>query len=198
MKKIFSITLTAALAFSMMSNTNTVSAVEGDTPVPLGSEDTNATVKFTDGGISLGNFTSSFDINDNTVIDDDSMISTSKDGLEITVNDFRGNGAGWGLTAKRTVFNEAGEETLDGAVLVLTGVNVDEGSDVPLDVLSEITIGTTPSSVMNATGSENFSEAQGRGTSKLISGAKLTVPNAMASVGNHSSTITWTLANAEQ
>lgn len=126
----------------------------------------------------------------------------------IQVSDRRGTGQGWSVSAQASHFTQNGTNTLDGAVISFFNGEADtplEGVNAPVVYNIVLNAGGDSASVVNAEGrseNEQIETAQGLGTwiVKWLKGdgatnekVTLDVPQAAASAGEHTSTITWTL-----
>lgn len=199
MKKPFIYLLTAGLAVSMIANTGTVNAEETN----IVNDDSEASVNFQGGLLSVSSLTDNLAFNSEKIVED-VMTSKSTTALDLTVTDFRGTNSGWVLSAGLDSFKDGENDSLTGAGITLTNgeansleTNENVGT---LDIVDEITLksGGDPELILAASGAENFVDAQGRGTWNLKwleDNLQLEVPNAMASAGDHTATIDWTIEN---
>lgn len=115
----------------------------------------------------------------------------------VQVSDRRGTGAGWNLTVQAGAFqNEEQESSLPGTTLSFTNGSVDtnlEGITAP--ETQDVTL-TTGGAAQNVT---TAGEDAGLGSWVTVwdhENVQLTVPQAAATEGTHTSTLTWTLSDA--
>ncbi|ULG72713.1 WxL domain-containing protein [Macrococcus brunensis] len=124
----------------------------------------------------------------------------------IQVSDRRGTGEGWNVTAQASAFTDGSASTLPGSTITLNnGAEASTSSTpAPLPNASIVlpTAGAAAPVVNAAAKTADLKTAQGLGTwltSWISSNATnekvtLTVPEAAATPGTHTSTITWTLS----
>lgn len=126
----------------------------------------------------------------------------------VQVSDRRGTGAGWNVTAQLSDFQQNGESSLPGASIQLTDAEVASTSKTPMPVPnSSITLNAGSDSAVNvvkaSAKTDALNTAQGLGTwiirwlsqGQTNEKATLTIPEATATPGNHTATITWTLSD---
>ena len=190
MKKPFIYLLTAGLAVSMIANTSTVKAVEAD------SKNSNATVEFTPGELSLVSVSGiTFS---GVAIEAGDSTATSDEAVSAEVSDLRGTHAGWTLTAEIGNFSEVDSTegdpiTLEGTTLnFATGhVESDDNAYVENGVL--LTAGGDQDTLMAAAVENGIGESTATWEAGNI---ELTVPQSVVTQGSHTATINWVLDNS--
>ncbi|WP_088041177.1 WxL domain-containing protein [Bacillus sp. EAC] len=159
------------------------------------------------GSLTL-DYVSSVEFGTNDISNKTEVYSAKSKKPFIQVSDRRGTGEGWTVTAKASKFSNGSNETLLGAVLTFKNGSVISnslgGSPNPTQTVTLNTDGSTISPVVSA------SPGNGLGTwltswlglnpdvndGALNNNVTLTIPAGSATVGNHETTITWTLTDA--
>lgn len=120
----------------------------------------------------------------------------------VQVSDRRGTAAGWNLTVQASNFTSAGTDTLPGSYLTLSNGDARSrltGITAPV-ISNPIVVETAGAAVQvaNAPAGSGMGSwlSVWEGTEGANDNVELTVPQAAASVGTHTSTLTWTLADA--
>lgn len=193
MKKPFFYLLTAGLAFSMLSDTNTTNAVEVD------SSTSNATISFSEGDLALDEV-SDITFGANPIAVDDTDIA-SETGATLSVTDLRGSGAGWHVTAQLNPFiSPESENSLPGASLnLVTGEaesTAGEAYNPSVPAGTSLLAGGASAAVVTA--GENTGLGQTVAT-WAAEATTLTVPGSIATAGEeHLAVINWTLEDTPQ
>lgn len=211
MKKLVASMLSAGLIMSL----GTGSMKAGAETVHY-SKETEASVTFKGGNISLEDVSESISFGEEQVSTSESVYK-SKEATPtfITVNDERGTGEGWTLTAYANNFIQEENATLPGATILFKNGSIssdekvtEEKNQTP-NILNneriELVTGNNSDNakeIVKAVGNtSDISNAQGVGrwTTKWLhegnSEVELHVPARSASAGDHTATITWTLVN---
>lgn len=123
----------------------------------------------------------------------------------IQVTDRRGTGAGWNVTAELSDFSNGEEESLPGAVIRFTGGDVvtssatSNASPTPNDEVV-LTAGAGENNVVSAAETTGLGSwitrwfpDEDRTDEGLNNNVTLEIPAGVATQGNHTATITWTL-----
>jgi hypothetical protein len=187
MKKLFALFTTSIL---------TVFGVSQATAAPVDNGNSNATIQFTEGILTLDEV-SSIDFGANEVSSDTEIYQTTTEDPFIQVTDNRGSGAGWSVAAQMGNFTKDTETTtlLGSKVKLMNGVMTSLGSsEAPApNQAVELIAGGASVNVVNA------SSNTGMGTwvdNWSQSDVTLEVLGGTATTGNHTAVITWTLTDA--
>lgn len=163
-----------------------------------------------DTGLLTLDFVSHFDFGTHVVDFEGATYNTETERPYIQVSDRRGTGGGWNVTAQLSNFSSENGPSLPGAVMNFNQGNVrsayEEDLNAPTTLPFTLEAEGAQANVTTAAGKtvENDSTtAQGLGTwvTNWIGTAgnngnvSLTIPQAAASPGNHTATITWTLTD---
>ncbi|WP_208560008.1 WxL domain-containing protein [Marinilactibacillus kalidii] len=164
---------------------------------------TDVNVTFEGGDISLVNVPDPINFESSTVSVDavslNGTISTAEFAESLQVDDARGTGAGWQVTAALSPFTDAvtAQETLQGSVLNFS-------APTPTTNNTQTVAPTTNEFTLNSENSATpitANEGQGIGSwlfswSGVEDNITLDVPAGVGSLGEHAATITWTLVAA--
>lgn len=162
---------------------------------------TDVDVTFTPGALTL-EAVSTINYGSQTIsVNDAAYIPTNPETIKVVVSDARGTNAGWKLSGKLNGFKDsAAAASLPNASLNFKNTqavtNSDADAPTPVNAI-KLTSGTS-------TASPFASAATGAGAGTWTftwpdsenKGVTLNVPAAMATLGKHTSTIDWTLADA--
>lgn len=123
----------------------------------------------------------------------------------VQITDIRGTGAGWNVIAKATPFNDGTEDSLKGSTISLKGgyalsANTSATKPTPSNPVV-LTTDNTEATVLVATENSGLGTWIDRWyptetTATSNDNVTLTVPSGSATAKTHTSTITWTLADA--
>lgn len=162
---------------------------------------TDLDVTFTPGALTLEAVSSISYASQTISVNDASYIPTNPSAINVVVSDARGTNAGWKLSGKLNGFKDnAATASLPNASLnfknTQAGTNSDAEAPTPVNTV-KLTSGA-------ATASPFATAAVGAGAGTWTftwpdsenKGVTLNVPAAMATLGKHTSTIDWTLADA--
>lgn len=163
---------------------------------------TAADITFESGTLTLAEM-SSFSFGTHTITSVTQAYSALESSVFLDVRDLRGTGEGWKVTALSSKFNPESNATLPG-----TSISLINGTPV-----STQPVGTAPNVIQNikmdcdGVASVNIASAavnsglgvwtiEWNGNASNNINATLNVPGGVATVGTHTATITWTLADA--
>lgn len=201
MKKILMSTLTAGLAFAMMS-TYSVQAEENKT--------TESSILFRGGSFEIVSVSDKLDFGSIDITEEQMTPNLVKDsGFKVTVSDTRGTAEGWGVTAELSSFKFEDSNSLPGTKLVFhegskhSTVESNIKSKAPSKASDELVAGGDAVEIIKAKPKEgeSFAESEGLGKWDIIWGSdqiNLDIPAAVASTGEHTAVIEWTVTDAEQ
>ena len=117
--------------------------------------------------------------------------------FSVMINDLRGTGVGWKLTAIAENFQSGAAATLPGALIRLENPSAQNQAAVGSPPIAEDNIlldcdGTTSALIAQADLNQGFSDWR---FTWLDTNVKLTIPGGVATAGDHAMTITWTLSD---
>ncbi|EOL42860.1 WxL domain-containing protein [Enterococcus caccae] len=197
-KSIFATTSSTVLLLSVVLGTlfieQTVSAADIN-------KATDLDVTFTPGALTLEAVSTISYASQTISVNDASYIPTNPNAINVVVSDARGTNAGWKLSGKLNGFKDnADAASLPNASLnfknTQAGTNSDAEAPTPVNSVA------LSSSAQTASPFATAAVGAGAGTWTFTwpdaesKGVTLNVPAAMATLGKHTSTIDWTLADA--
>lgn len=162
---------------------------------------TDVDVTFTPGALTLEAVSTISYASQTISVNDAAYIPTNPDAIKVVVSDARGTNAGWKLSGKLNGFKDsAAAASLPNASLNFKNTqavtNSDADAPTPVNAIKLISGAST------ATPFASAATGAGAGTWTFTwpdtenAGVTLNVPAAMATLGKHTSTIDWTLADA--
>lgn len=162
---------------------------------------TEADITFESGTLTLAEM-SSFSFGTHTISAELNTYPAMQSSVFLDVRDLRGTGEGWKVTALVSRFNPGANPTLPGTSINLingtavstqpegSGPNVVQSINMDCDGVASVNIASA--AVNNGLGVWTI---QWNGNAGDNTNATLQVPGGIATVGTHTATITWTLAN---
>jgi len=162
---------------------------------------TDLDVTFTPGALTLEAVSTISYASQTISVNDASYIPTNPGAINVVVSDARGTNAGWKLSGKLNGFKDnAAAASLPNASLnfknTQAGTNSDAEAPTPVNAVKLTSGAATASPFATAAtgaGAGTWTFTWPDGENK---GVTLDVPAAMATLGKHTSTIDWTLADA--
>lgn len=176
-------------------------------PLPEGPTDPTDPPTGNTGSLTL-DYVSSVNFGTNEISNKTVEYSTKSKKPFIQVSDRRGTGTGWSVTAMATKFTNGTTDTLPGAFITFKNASVISiGTGNTPSALQTITLytdGNSISPVVSASPGTGLGTwlARWLGTNpdlndgSLNNNVTLTIPGGSATIGNHETTITWTLTDA--
>lgn len=162
---------------------------------------TDLDVTFTPGALTLEAVSTISYASQTISVNDASYIPTNPGAINVVVSDARGTNAGWKLSGKLNGFKDnVAAASLPNASLnfknTQAGTNSDAEAPTPVNTVKLMSGAVTASPFATAAtgaGAGTWTFTWPDGENK---GVTLDVPAAMATLGKHTSTIDWTLADA--
>ncbi|EOH97236.1 hypothetical protein UAY_02510 [Enterococcus moraviensis ATCC BAA-383] len=162
---------------------------------------TDLDVTFTPGALTLEAVSTISYASQTISVNDASYIPTNPAAINVVVSDARGTNAGWKLSGKLNGFKDnAAAASLPNASLNFKNTQAETNSDA--EAPTPVNTVKLTSGAATATPFATAAAGAGAGTWTFTwpdaesKGVTLDVPAAMATLGKHTSTIDWTLADA--
>lgn len=162
---------------------------------------TDIDVTFTPGALTL-EAVSTISYSTQTIsVDDASYIPTNPDSISVVVSDARGTNAGWKLSGKLNGFvDDSAASSLPNASMSFkntqAAANSDADAPTPVNTVNLVSGAATASPFATAAAGAGAGTWTFTWPDAESKGVTLNVPAAMATLGKHTSTIDWTLADA--